>query len=837
MRVIFCCKLNLITTMRSVFSTFILLVFAVASLEAGSLRPPAASSSDGVALAPTSLKGKGLTGTDGPLMQAAQTITLNPTGLTNIVAAGEMRTVGVMFGGGATGFTVPSSGTGAPPSWVTVPAMVDDMNDLEITIAVNTSTSPRSATITFTPTGGPGTATTANLTINQLAAPNPTFALLRTSINFPFTGGPIDVGFTVNTGGGANISLVNTGAADWITPPPTKGVNGLGAGNNMLRIIAAPNTTNMTRSNTITFTYSNSVFGNMTATLNITQDEAPPAVALFPSVLEVSAEGGQQDVRAVLASGATSFTTSGAPSWLTGVPSMGTENPTEITLTLAENTTAAVRTATVTFIPSGGVGTPTNTTLSITQGTYPKANVVEVSNDRFSVGSAASTINVGLGLVSSTTRWSLSTVGGPRGFSTEIISAGTPDFITVTGTSGQGEVLSMNLSANPLSTPRVAELALSVAGSSSPAYTFITIVQAGAAPSGPGLTVSRSRYVLNTIATTITPVVGLLGGATGWTSSGEPSWITVADDGVAGNVSIMASAYTGTSPRVATITLSPTGGSGSRTNVQIQVIQRSGNNVTGNSSRPGVSLSPQEIIDVPAAGIMGRTITLTYVNGATSWAAHASSGLTLTRTSSTAAMETTTDLTVAENTSINPREMRLTFIGGITRTEMVMGRLGPPRVLRIRQQGAAPTTPSVLLARVSHDPALSGVRLSSLDLAAGVSSVSVNVSLGGGATSFSVTGAPAWVTAPSTGTGGNHTISVLANTAATSRTTTLTFAPVGGSGTATNATLVINQQAGASTVVLAPAARNSLSPLGEETTVHVNLGEGGCNSLYSHGCA
>ena len=85
-----------------------------------------------------------------------QTITLTPNELDGVLAAGEMRTVGVMFGGGATGFTVPSSGTGSPPSWVTVPAMVDAMDDLEITVRANMTAMTRSATIIFTPTGGGG---------------------------------------------------------------------------------------------------------------------------------------------------------------------------------------------------------------------------------------------------------------------------------------------------------------------------------------------------------------------------------------------------------------------------------------------------------------------------------------------------------------------------------------------------------------------------------------------------------------------------------------------------------------------------------------------------------
>ena len=43
----------------------------------------------------------------------AQTIMLDPTSLADVPAAGGMRTVGLTFGGGATGFTVPTTGEGA----------------------------------------------------------------------------------------------------------------------------------------------------------------------------------------------------------------------------------------------------------------------------------------------------------------------------------------------------------------------------------------------------------------------------------------------------------------------------------------------------------------------------------------------------------------------------------------------------------------------------------------------------------------------------------------------------------------------------------------------------
>ena len=88
-------------------------------------------------------------------------IVFNPVVPAEVVAGGGKVTLTVTFEGGATGFSVPTSGEGAPAGWLTVPAavtMTGGQNQLAITVAENTDAMARSSMIVFTPTGGAGTA-------------------------------------------------------------------------------------------------------------------------------------------------------------------------------------------------------------------------------------------------------------------------------------------------------------------------------------------------------------------------------------------------------------------------------------------------------------------------------------------------------------------------------------------------------------------------------------------------------------------------------------------------------------------------------------------------------
>ena len=736
---------------------------------------------------------------------------------------------------------------------------------LSITVAANSTNMARQSTVTFTATGTPGgLSATDNLIIRQEAADGVTLMLGEDRLEFPPEGGMLSVTMDVSTSGNvtaANPDITNQGAADWVTEITQNALVSLS-------ITVEPNPTNAVRESTITFT-ATSTTGGLSGTDNlvIRQEATPmPAVVVSPDTIRTSAEWSTHNANVTLVGGANAFTISPTGLWFDTSP-LTTQGPR--TINISENTTDSARVGMIIFIPIAGTLTGDEVirdTIVIIQGAYENANVVSLSTNHINVGPEATSVNVGLGVfrdVPSNMPIRIYTVGGGPGASAEELAEGLPPFISSTTVLPTQDVLTLHITANTLSTPRVVELALTTFDDNPTAFTFFTLIQAGATPTGPGLTLSSSRYVANPIATTITTTIGLLGGATGWTSSGKPSWITVADNGMAGELSIMLTANNATTAtaRQGTITLTPTGGSGTRTNVEIEVIQRSGRTLTRAEARPSVYPTPHEILNAPAAGITDREITLNYADGATNWAAHlnmtltdmgtlvsAPSDWTLSRTSGNAT-QTTTNLSVEANTSDAPRVLSLAFTGSLQmgEGEMMTTTSGPPRFLRIHQLGVAPTTPTVRLGRVSIDPVRAGLDISSVDVGSDSSLVFVNVGLSGGATAYTATitgtgDAPAFVSIPSSArTAGILVLKIAQNMPTSSnmadaRTDTIAFAPTGGSGEATRDTLIINQQAGVSRLTAAllnssgrafPLANIQGSALAFNRNVRLDLGQGG----------
>ena len=153
-------------------------------------------------------------------------IAFNPVMPADVVAGGGMVTLTVTFEGGATGFSVPASGEGAPAGWLTVPpavTMTGGQNQLTITVTENMGIMARSSMIVFTPTGGAGAASPTTLTITQLGT------ALRPSIPTSGEGAP----------------------ANWLTVPPAAAMAG---GQNRLAITVTENTGIMDRSSMIVFT-------------------------------------------------------------------------------------------------------------------------------------------------------------------------------------------------------------------------------------------------------------------------------------------------------------------------------------------------------------------------------------------------------------------------------------------------------------------------------------------------------------------------------------------------------------------------------------------------------
>ena len=292
-------------------------------------------------------------------------------------AAGAMRTVGVTFLGGATGFTVPGAGmTGAPPSWVTVPTMVDAMNNLRITLGANTGTSARSAMVVFTSTGGMGTSVTTTLTINQLGdvATGPRVTLNPDRLDAVVATGATET-VRVTLGGGAtgySVPMMGVGAAaSWVTVPA------MATGGNV-RITIEANPSRRVRRDTVSFAPTGGMGTRVPDDLYISQlGTLPtgPSLTLEPNFLvDLPATGGIFTVPVILGGGATGYTAAGADEWVT-VPAMASGN--NIPITIKSNTSRRIRTDMVIFTPVGGTGTRTPDTLFISQlGTLPSGRSV-----------------------------------------------------------------------------------------------------------------------------------------------------------------------------------------------------------------------------------------------------------------------------------------------------------------------------------------------------------------------------------------------------------------------------------------------------------------------------
>ena len=295
-------------------------------------------------------------------LPAGPSVTLTPSSVDDVPAMGGTRTVMLTLGGDATGYT-----TSGAADWVTVPAM-GMAGEVSLTLDANMSTSARQSTVTFTPTGGTGEATTATLMISQLGAlpAGPSVTLTPSSLDdVPAMGGIRTVMLTL--GGGAT-GYTTSGGADWVTVPAM----GM-AGEVSLTLDA--NTATSARQSRVTFTPTGGTGEATTATLMISQLgtlPSGPRVTLSPDrITGIPALGGMRRVTATFTGGANGYTVPmtgiGAPaSWVT-VPAMATSSTGVLNITIEANTMTTERKDTVIFTPTGGMGTAIDDSLFITQ--------------------------------------------------------------------------------------------------------------------------------------------------------------------------------------------------------------------------------------------------------------------------------------------------------------------------------------------------------------------------------------------------------------------------------------------------------------------------------------
>jgi all-beta uncharacterized protein/BACON domain-containing protein len=296
---------------------------------------------------------------------------LNPTSLSS-TAAGGSSTVAVTTAAGCVWTT-----TGAP-AWITVTGGSGTGNGSVTLLVTNNTGASRTATLTI---GGQAFAVT------QAAGTTCTYAINPTSASPTAAGGSTTVAVTTTTG----CTWTTSGAPAWITV-----TGGTGTGSGSITLTVDRNTG---AARTATLTIADRSF-------TVTQAAAPCTYSINPTTFSPSA-GGESTAVAVTTIAGCTWTTSGAPGWITVTGGSGTGN------------------GSVTLVAEANTGNPRNDTLTI-------------AGQSFTVTQAACTYTINPTSFSTTAAGGSTTVAVTTTAGCPWTTTGASSWITVTGGSGTG---------------------------------------------------------------------------------------------------------------------------------------------------------------------------------------------------------------------------------------------------------------------------------------------------------------------------------------------------------------------------------------------------------------
>ena len=554
------------------------------------------------------------------------------------------------------------------PSWITgVPGSGTGTTTINFTVAANSDPSSRNANIVI---GG------QTFAVTQSAAAC-SFSLNPTSHSAAAAGG--SSAFDVNTT--SSCGWTSSGVPSWIT-----GVPASGTGTTTINFTVAANSDPSSRN-------ANIVIGGQT--FAVTQSAAACSFSLNPTSHSAAAAGGSSsfDVNTTSSCG---WTSSGVPSWITGVPASGT-GTTTINFTVAANTDPTSR----------------------------NANIV-IGGQTFAVTQSAASVSCNYSL--SPTSHSATAAGGSSSFDVNTTStcgwtsSGVPSWITGVPASGTGTTtINFTVAANTDPTSRNANIVIGgqtfavtqSAASVSCNYSLSPTSHSATAAGG------GSSFDVNTTSTC------------GWTSSGVPSWITGVPSSGTGTTTINFTVAANTDPTSRSANINISG--------QTFAVTQAAAAVTCN-----YSLSPTSHSATAAGGGSSFDVSTTSTCGWTS------SGVPswITGVPGSGTGTTTINFTVAANTDPTSRSANINISG---QTFAVT-------------QAAAAVTCSYSLNPTSHNATAAG----------GSSSFDINTTSTCGWTS---SGVPSWITGvPASGTGTTTiNFTVAANPDPTQRSANITI--------------------------------------------------------------
>ena len=717
---------------------------------------------------------------------------------------------------------------------------------LSVAYLENTTTAERTATLTLSALDGSSNVLTTNptpitITLTQEAAPVPTLTLTASGIVPPLGS---EENYTYDTDAAQttlNVVIAIENATGWsatetadtdnivsLVNDPATGGNG-----DALAVVISENTTLSQRTATLTFTSTGGIGDASTRTLIITQLIATQTLpTLTLSGTGVTAPSGEAtnytaDASAEQSTLNVDVTLENATGWavrttadFVNLPNsaMG-GNDDDAVLTITANPTVAERTATIIFTSTGGTGTATQT-LIITQAAGPRTIAITGANSRMLMSAAGTediiiTSNSDFRVTTSDVLVTSLTFTPTTGNNTIVMPIN--GNITLDAT-GDG-TLSVAYSANATTAERIATLTLSARNGSTvlltPTPITITLTQE-AAPvptltlAGTGITApsgSEVNYTYDAVAAGLDlDVVVAIENATGWRATktaDTDNIVSLANDPSTGGngetLTITIAANPTVAERTGTIIFTSTGGTGTATQTLIitqaagpRTIAFSTNNLSADvaAGTKDVTITSNSDWRVTTSDVLVTSLTFTSSSGSAVSATPSGDSTTLDATGNgTLVVAYSANGTTAERTGT----LTLSVLDG---SANILTTPTPIDITLTQAAASAQTSPTLTLAGTGITDPVSPATNYTADAVAAGATLTVDVALADGATTWTATITGAFVTsAPTTGGNDNDAVLTIAeNTTTAERTATITFVGTGGSVEVTQ-TLIITQAA------------------------------------------
>ena len=532
--------------------------------------------------------------------------------------------------------------------------------------------------------------------------------------------------------------------------------------------------------------------------------------------------------------------------FVTSAPTTG-NNDVDAVLTITENTTTDERMATITFTSTGGDATVSQTLIITQEAAEPTLEITGI-NIR-SITSGAGTEDI---IIASNTDFRVSTSDDlvtSLTFTPESASAGTsivPSSGSITLEGMGNGTLQIAYSENTTTDARTGTFTLSALDASNvlttPTPITITLTQEARATSprlriaASGITApvgSETNYTYNASVAgeTLTIDVTLTGGATDWTVIADAfvtSAPTMGDNDVDAVLTITEN--TTTDERMATITFTSTGGDATvpQTLIITQEAAEPTLEITGKNIRSITSEAGTEDIIIASNTDFRVSTSDDLVTSLTFTPESASAGTPIVPSSGSITLEGmgngTLQIAYSENTTTDARTGTLT-LSALDASNVLTN---PTPITITLTQEAPATSPRLRIAASGITAPVSSETNYTYNASVAGETLTIDVTLTGGATDWTVI-ADAFVTSALT-TGNNDVDAVLTiaeNTTTDERMATLIFTSSGGEGKIDTQTLVITQAAAAKIMLTSHAEGDSIAIAHDNTdpiTIDFTLG-------------